>query len=345
MAAGRLLSSVKRHSMISTTSQAFSNRSSPRPSTSQSTAPSSVAPDPESLHDGDETGVSDTLFSHPEKVPTQAELDRIADLPLSGPDGEMRTFKSLYAPETHGDPADGKNKSTRTLVVFIRHFFCGNCQDYLRALSAALTPDVLNALPVPTKVVVIGCGKVEFIPMYAAATSCPWPIYSTYPTPAPSSPITHSSSPNSDPSSLRSSSTPPNPITSPSKGDARARDEDEKKQEQAGEKIYSALGMIRTLKLGKKRPRYMRVTGLLTNSVRSIWVGLRVGALQVVRGEGGDFSRVGGEFLFESRGDGGEEGQRRESGEEVVWCHRMKTTRDHTEVEDIQRVLSVKLWA
>ncbi len=153
--------------------------------------------------------------------------------------------------------------------------------------------------------------------MYAAATGCPWPIYSTYPSPSSSSSTTSPSSPNSTKTA-------------------------NKKQEQAGEKIYSTLGMIRTLRLGKKRPRYMRVTGLLTNSLQSIWVGLRVGALQVVRGEGGDFSRVGGEFLFECRPAEDEEGKRQEK---VVWCHRMKTTRDHTEAEDIQRVLSVKSWA
>ncbi len=125
MAAGRLVSSFKRFSTISSTSQTLSNGSSPRSSTSHSTAPSSVAPDHTSLEDEDLS--RDVLFSHPEKLPTQAELDQIADLTISGPDGEVRTFRSLYAvPEGEEGTAEG-NKTTRTLIVFIRHFFCGVC--------------------------------------------------------------------------------------------------------------------------------------------------------------------------------------------------------------------------
>ena len=43
--------------------------------------------------------------------------------------------------------------------------------------------------------------------------------------------------------------------------------------------------------------------------------------------KGGDFSQVGGEFLFE---DG-----------QVTWCHRMKNTRDHAEVPALRKQLGL----
>lgn len=52
-----------------------------------------------------------------------------------------------------------------------------NCQEYLRSLSTSITPDALRSLPIPTKIVVIGCGQPELIPMYTRETECPYPIY------------------------------------------------------------------------------------------------------------------------------------------------------------------------
>jgi hypothetical protein len=52
-----------------------------------------------------------------------------------------------------------------------------NCQEYLRTLSSSISPEALLALPTPTFITVIGCGRPELIPMYTEATSCPFPIY------------------------------------------------------------------------------------------------------------------------------------------------------------------------
>jgi hypothetical protein len=52
-----------------------------------------------------------------------------------------------------------------------------NCQEFLRTLSSSITPDDLLALPTPTFITVIGCGKPELIPMYTETTKCPFPIY------------------------------------------------------------------------------------------------------------------------------------------------------------------------
>lgn len=52
-----------------------------------------------------------------------------------------------------------------------------NCQEYLRTLSSSVTPEGLLALPIPTSITIIGCGRPELIPMYTEATGCQFPIY------------------------------------------------------------------------------------------------------------------------------------------------------------------------
>jgi hypothetical protein len=47
--------------------------------------------------------------------------------------------------------------------------------------------------------------------------------------------------------------------------------------------------------------------------------------------KGGDPRQIGGEFLFEPRGMGEEK--------QITWCHRMKNTRDHTEISELARIL------
>ncbi|KAK8069120.1 hypothetical protein PG994_005736 [Apiospora phragmitis] len=69
------------------------------------------------------------------------------------------------------------NVARRVLIIFVRHFFCGNCQEYLRMLSTSITPEALLALPVPTFIAVIGCGAPELINTYISETHCPFPVY------------------------------------------------------------------------------------------------------------------------------------------------------------------------
>lgn len=101
-------------------------------------------------------------------IPTQDDLKKIEDFTVLDRDGKLVPFKSIYT---------GSNVARRVLVIFIRHFFCGNCQEYLRTLTASVSPDSLLHLPVPTFIAVIGCGSPALIPMYQAETSCPFPIY------------------------------------------------------------------------------------------------------------------------------------------------------------------------
>jgi hypothetical protein len=87
-------------------------------------------------------------------------------------------------------------------------------------------------------------------------------------------------------------------------------------------KLYDLLGMTRTLQLGSK-PEYMH-TNMLVNSVQSIFQSLGTGKHAL---KGGDMKQVGGEFLFENG--------------ECTWVHRMKATRDHSEVGELRNLLGL----
>ncbi|KAI9847932.1 MAG: hypothetical protein M1837_001449 [Sclerophora amabilis] len=220
-------------------------------STDISTAPPSYF-DPTAEFHGD-LAVTD-------KVPSQAQLDSAADQVVLAADGSSRPFKNLFS---------GDGVAKRVLVIFVRHFLCGYCQQHLFSLSQSITPDSLLSLSTPTFIAVVGCGSPDMIPMYAEATSCPFPIYA-------------------DPS----------------------------------RKLYDLLGMTRTLNLGPK-PEYAKAS-FLSTMVSSIVQGLKQGTLAI---QAGDVKQVGGEFMIE---DG-----------TVTWCHRMRNTRDHSEMSTLRRVLNL----
>jgi hypothetical protein len=87
-------------------------------------------------------------------------------------------------------------------------------------------------------------------------------------------------------------------------------------------KIYDIFGMTRTFQLGAK-PAYMH-TNMLINSVQSVFQGLKTGKNAL---KGGDMKQVGGEFLFENG--------------ECTWVHRMRNTRDHTDVTELRNLLGL----
>ncbi|KAI9680305.1 MAG: hypothetical protein M1829_001191 [Trizodia sp. TS-e1964] len=196
-------------------------------------------------------------------LPTSPALALLNATFLLSPSGASVPFSSLHS--------GGPNAATRVLVIFVRHFFCGICQEFLRTLSAALSPAALLALPEPTAIAIVGCGRPERIEAYARATGCPFPIYA-------------------DPA----------------------------------RKAYEALGMARTLALGAVKPRYVG-RSMLAVTLSSFVQSLRSGRGVV---KGGDYWQVGGEVLFVNG--------------EVRWIHRMRNTRDHSEVGVLAEVLGVE---
>jgi len=115
-------------------------------------------------------------------------------------------------------------------------------------------------------------------------------------------------------------------------------------------KLFDSLGMIKTLQLGA-RPTYTRKS--MTSTVVT---GVLQGLKQVKSGlatKSGDQRQVGGEFLFEPVDvvnsptptvPSGDETKDDEYGLEektIKWCHRMKSTRDHTEIPELKKLLGL----
>lgn len=89
-------------------------------------------------------------------------------LPVLDSNGTPHLFSTLYASD---------NPSEQTLLVFIRHFFCGSCKAYVSALSQVdgASPSELSAAK--KRLIIIGCGQPNLIEQYAKDTTCPFPIY------------------------------------------------------------------------------------------------------------------------------------------------------------------------
>ncbi|KAG9255797.1 AhpC/TSA antioxidant enzyme-domain-containing protein [Emericellopsis atlantica] len=102
------------------------------------------------------------------ELPSLGTIREIEDYIVLDRHGRSHAFKSLYS---------GNNVARRVMVIFIRHFYCGMCQDYIRTLSETITPDSLLALPLSTFIVIVGCGDSAFIDDYAKTTKCQFPIY------------------------------------------------------------------------------------------------------------------------------------------------------------------------
>ena len=87
-------------------------------------------------------------------------------------------------------------------------------------------------------------------------------------------------------------------------------------------KLYEMLGMTSTLSSGP-RPEYMK-SSFMGVVVKGVCQTLGAGSDVF---NGGSFSQVGGEFLFQDN--------------EVKWCHRMQNTRDHSEIRQLRMRLGL----
>ncbi|KAM5442304.1 hypothetical protein MferCBS31731_002679 [Microsporum ferrugineum] len=109
------------------------------------------------------------LVEHSDVVPGLEVVERSRRIALLNGAGERRLF---------GELLDELRtlRAKKILVIFIRHFFCGRCQDYVEAL-AKLFPNPRQDLPNLTNLVIIGCGAHTLIDEYRKTTNCPFTIY------------------------------------------------------------------------------------------------------------------------------------------------------------------------
>ncbi|KAF7784882.1 hypothetical protein Agabi119p4_1047 [Agaricus bisporus var. burnettii] len=102
-------------------------------------------------------------MSDPRHLPSEEELKKAGDCNVLDSQGNEVQFSSIYS-------------ANKTIIVFIRHFFCGRCQEYVTAL-ANIPKDKLDSSNV--KVVVVGCGDWQAIKGsgYAALTNLQGDIF------------------------------------------------------------------------------------------------------------------------------------------------------------------------
>ncbi|WWC67059.1 uncharacterized protein I206_100966 [Kwoniella pini CBS 10737] len=67
------------------------------------------------------------------------------------------------------------SKILKTVVFFIRHFWCGQCQDYTFASLSLLDPVALEKAGI--RVIIISNGSWKIIKAYKRLFNCPFPIY------------------------------------------------------------------------------------------------------------------------------------------------------------------------
>ncbi|KAH9973377.1 AhpC/TSA antioxidant enzyme-domain-containing protein [Lactifluus volemus] len=88
-------------------------------------------------------------------------LETASDIQLFDSKGARVRFGDIYAEE-------------KTITVFIRHFFCGSCMQYVAQLSTVRSEALKEA---STRVVLVGCGDWHLIENYKKDTEFQGDIY------------------------------------------------------------------------------------------------------------------------------------------------------------------------
>ncbi|TDL16467.1 hypothetical protein BD410DRAFT_698765, partial [Rickenella mellea] len=95
-------------------------------------------------------------------LPTAEQLRKAASLPVLSHDGKCHRFGDLW-------------EGSRTIVIFIRHFRCPACQDYVRSIVTDADVDILDKAGI--KIVLIGMGSPSLIRPYAKLLRSRIPLY------------------------------------------------------------------------------------------------------------------------------------------------------------------------
>lgn len=265
----------------------------------------------------------DDQVEHPtDECPDRATLAAAYNIPIYASDGTAMPFGQLYHPATA--------THTRQLVIFIRHFYCGACQAYLKAISDNITMQEYFSIPTPTSIVVIGCGHPELIPFYKLKTGCPFPIYAE-PTRALFKRLGMVLSVNigmKRPEYMKDISPvawAAGQLTTIRKGIKARQQELNKAKMEASERRRRQAEIDQDAAQLEAMEEQQSARSIMAPSSIHGEDKLAIRKRDVIKG--GNVFQIGGEFLFE---DG-----------EVMWCHRMKNYRNHAEVSVIRKVLEL----
>ncbi|KAI0955945.1 hypothetical protein AcV7_006479 [Taiwanofungus camphoratus] len=95
-------------------------------------------------------------------MPTREQLRQAASLVIIAQNGLRVPFGDLF-------------RDRRTIVCFIRHFWCPNCQDYMYSIARSVDPDALKRAGVD--LVIIGVGSPAMIKSYRQIFRLPFALY------------------------------------------------------------------------------------------------------------------------------------------------------------------------
>lgn len=104
---------------------------------------------------------SDAIFKE-NRLPTPEQLERAAGLTVLSETGAKVPFFSLW-------------KDQKTVVLFIRHFWCPMCQDYMFSISRSVSAAALRRAGV--QLVIISNGSFKMIPSYRKIFKTPFAVY------------------------------------------------------------------------------------------------------------------------------------------------------------------------
>lgn len=104
-----------------------------------------------------------------DQPPKADSILRAGWVPVYDSAGNSRLFKDLITP--------GRASGERQLVIFIRHFFCGACRCYVKALVEQIDMQAYFTMEVATSIIIVGCGSPQTIKQYKEATGCPFPVF------------------------------------------------------------------------------------------------------------------------------------------------------------------------
>ncbi|KAK0551878.1 L-rhamnose-1-dehydrogenase [Tilletia horrida] len=198
------------------------------------------------------------VHPEPDHIPTADELKKADKASIYDAEGKYVKFGTL------------RSEMAPFLAVFVRHWGCSSCMQYVEALIAE--PQLADV-----RIMIIGHGAASGINQYRKATNAP-PAFEIY----------------ADPE----------------------------------KELFGALGVTRSsLDLGPV-PNYQRGSdfSVLLRAVRSM---LSSGTGMF---KGGSFSQLGAEFYFDAQGS-------------VTFAHRMRNTRDHTEVPQLVQAIKPSIEA
>ncbi|WVQ81031.1 hypothetical protein IAT38_003138 [Cryptococcus sp. DSM 104549] len=107
-----------------------------------------------------------------DRIPSKPRLLEAASRFVRDEEGELVSFSDFFpssGPSPSGAPAQ------KTVVFFIRSFWCGQCQDYTLASISILSPEAVEKAGI--RVVIIGQGNWKTIKPYRKLFGCPFAMY------------------------------------------------------------------------------------------------------------------------------------------------------------------------